>query len=103
MEVDRLPVGVIPRIEGTTVFVEFIGENEDHLAAVFIRWDVVRSDGCIFVNQPKVSDVRYLSSCIGVDAVPTVMGELRRGEMYDYRIASTGGDVVENWGLDRMR
>ena len=36
MEINRLPVGVIPRIEGTTVSVKFIRENEDHFAAILI-------------------------------------------------------------------
>jgi hypothetical protein len=50
MEIDRLPVGVIARIECTTVSVEFIGENEDHLAPIFIRRYVVHVDGRVLVN-----------------------------------------------------
>lgn len=98
MEIDRLPVGVIPRIEGATISVEFIGENEDHLTAVFIRWHIVHFGGCILVNQSKVSYVRYLPSCIGVDAAPTLLGKLRRGEIYDDGITSTGGGMIEKWG-----
>ena len=76
MEVYRLPVGVIPRIEGTTVFIEFVRENEDHLAAVFIRWFAVHVGGSVLVYQAEVSDVRYLSGCVRTNTIPaTVMGE----------------------------
>ena len=61
MEVDRLPVGVIPWVEGTAVCVEFIGENEDHLAAIFIGGYVVDLDRGVPIDETKVSYVRYLS------------------------------------------
>ena len=96
MEVYRLPVGVIPRIEGTTVSIEFIGENEDHLAAIFIRWYAVQVDRGVLVNQTKISYVRYLSGCISIDAVPTAfMGEFGRGKVYDHRVSNTEGGVIK--------
>ena len=50
MEIDCLPVGVVPGVEGATVSVKFIGENEDHLAAIFIRRDCVPVDRGVFVD-----------------------------------------------------
>jgi len=50
MKIGRLPVGVIPRIEGTTISIEFIREDEDHLATVFIGWYIVRVDRCVLVD-----------------------------------------------------
>ena len=50
MEIDRLPVGVVSRIEGPTVSVELVRENEDHLATIFIRWYIVHVDRCVFVD-----------------------------------------------------
>jgi hypothetical protein len=44
MKVDRLPVRVVSRIKGTAVCVELIGENEDHVAAIFIGWYIVYID-----------------------------------------------------------
>ena len=97
MEIDRLPIGVIPRVEGTTVSIEFVRENEDHLAAIFIRWYAVHVGGGVLVNQTEVSDVRYLTSCIGGDTVPTTfMSELGRGKVYDHRVSSTGGEIIGN-------
>ena len=96
MEIDRLPVGVIPRVEGTTVSIEFIGENEDHFAVIFIGWYAVHVGGGVLVDETKDSDVRYLPGCIGGDTVPTTfVGELRRGKVYDDRVSCTGGDVIK--------
>ena len=88
MEINRLPVGVIPRIKGTTVSVEFIRENEDHLAAIFIGCYVVHVYWRVLVDETKVSDVRYLSGCIGVDT-PTVMGVA--GVIHSHRVSDTEG------------
>ena len=77
MEISCLPVRVIPRIEGTTVSIEFIGENEDHLAAILIGWYAVHLGWCVLVDQTKVPNVWYLSGFIGGDAIPTTfVGEL---------------------------
>lgn len=94
MEIDRLPVGVVSRIEGPTVSVELVRENEDHLATIFIRWYIVHVDRCVLVDQSKVSDVWYLPGCIGGDAVPTTfVGKLRRGKVYDHGVTSAGGGI----------
>ena len=50
MKVSRFPIGVVPRIKGTAVSIEFIGKNKDHLAAVLIRLYIVRLDGRVLVN-----------------------------------------------------
>jgi len=41
MEVDRLQIGVVTGVECTTVSIEFIGENKDQLASIFVRWYTV--------------------------------------------------------------
>jgi len=95
MEVDRLPIGVISRIKGTAVTTKFIREYEDHLTAVFIGWYAIKVGGGVLVDQAKVSNIRYLTGFICGDAVPTVMGELVRGKIYNDGVSSTGGDAVK--------
>lgn len=90
MEIDRLPVGIIPRIKRTTVCVEFIGEYENHLPTIFIGWYVVKVDRRVLVDEAKVTDVRYLTGGIGVDGVPTVAGVVGC-EVHNHRVADTGG------------
>ena len=98
MEIDRLPIGVVTGVECATVSIEFIGENEDQLASIFIRWYTVHVGRRVLVEQSKDFRVRYLSSCIGGDACPTTMGEA-----YDHRVTSTGDEVVENEKFDGER
>ena len=50
MEIDRLPIRVVTRVECTTVSIEFIGENEDQLAAIFVRWYTVHVGRRVLVN-----------------------------------------------------
>lgn len=50
MEVDRLPIGVVTWVESTAVSVEFIGENEDQLTAISVRWYIVHVDRSVLVN-----------------------------------------------------
>ena len=103
MEVDRFPVGVISRIKGTTVCIEFIREDKDHLAAIFIRWYAIKVGGGVLVDQTKVSNIRYLTGFIGGDAVPTIAGRSVRGKVYNDGISSTGSDVVEDAEIDVAR
>ena len=90
MEIDRLPVGIVPWIKRTTVCIEFIGENEDHLATIFIGRYVVHFDRSVLVDEAEVADVRDLTGSIGDDAVPTVVAVVRR-EVDDHRVSDTGG------------
>jgi hypothetical protein len=50
MEVDRLPIGVVARVECTAVSVEFVGENENQLTPIFVRRYTVCVDGRVLVN-----------------------------------------------------
>lgn len=77
MKIDRLPIGIVPWIKRATVCVELVGEHENHLATIFIRWYAVSVDGRIFVDEAEVSDVRYLTGLIGVDLVPTIVCVVR--------------------------
>ena len=78
MEINRFPIGVIPWIKRATVCIEFIREHEDHLAAIFIGWDIVHLDRGVLVDETKVPNVWYLSGCIGGDATPTaILGVVR--------------------------
>jgi len=89
MEVNRLPIGVVTGVERTTVFVEFVRENEDQLAAIFVRWDIVHAGRRVLVNESEFYRARYLTGCIGGYFSPT--GELR-GEGCGYRVTSTRGE-----------
>lgn len=91
MEIDRLPIRIVPWIKGATVCVEFIGEHKYHLAAIFIRWYVVHLGRCVLVDEAKVPDVRYLTGRIGIDTVPTIATVVRRSEIHNHRISDTGG------------
>jgi len=103
MEVDRLPVGVISRIKGTTVFIEFIGEDKDHLAAIFVGWYVIQVGGGVLVDQTKVPNIWYLTGFIGGDAVPTIAGGFVRGKVYNDGVSSTGSDVAEDAKIEGAR
>ena len=103
MEVDRLPVGVISRIKGTTVSIEFIREDKDHLAAVFVGWYVIQVGWGVLVDQTKVPNIRYLTGFIGCDGVPTVTGGSVRGKIYNDGVSSTGSDVDEDDRTEDVR
>ena len=89
MEVNRLPIGVVTRVECTAVFVEFVRENEGQLAAVFVGWDIVHAGRRVLVNESKTPRAWYLSGCIGGCVSPT--GEFW-GEGCSHRVNSTGGE-----------